>query len=112
MKTNILITTAIFLLGFLFIPNLSTANTSTFKSAISKSIKYPAFASEKGLEATVWMEMTVLEDGTIDVKATNHVCCQEFLDQVVEQLDGKKIKKFDPTMVGEHHVKFVFSIKK
>lgn len=111
MKTKTLITTAIIFLAFILIPNLSTAKTSSFHSAISKTVKYPAFASENGLEATIWIQMIIMEDGTIEVEETNHACCQEFLDQVVSQLDGTKIKNFEPNMVGVQRVKFVFNIE-
>jgi hypothetical protein len=111
MKTNMIIITAIFLLGFLIIPNISKAETSSFKSAISESVKYPSFASKKGLEAIILIQMAVAEDGTIAIEQTNQSCCQEFLDKVLKQLDGQKIKRFSSEMVGIHYVKLVFNIE-
>jgi len=111
MKTNMIIITAIFLLGFLLMPNLSKAEKSSFKSAIEESINYPAFASEKGLEAIILIQMTVAKDGTITIEQTNQSCCLEFLDKVLKQLDGEKIKSFSSEMAGTHYVKLVFNIE-
>ncbi|NOR88017.1 MAG: hypothetical protein GQ527_10440, partial [Bacteroidales bacterium] len=92
MKTKILITAAIMIFGLVLQPSISNAATeiesTSFKSAMSKTIKYPAFASENGLEGTIWVNLNVLEDGTIQVNATNYSCCKEFRDQVYTQLDG------------------------
>jgi len=55
--------------------------------------------------------LEVLEDGTVKVKDTNHACCEKLHKTVIKQLDGKKMKKFDSSMVGEHHVKIVFNIE-
>ena len=115
MKTKVLLITSIFLLGLFLTPQQSFAKEKTekteFEKAISSSIKYPAFASENKLEGTIWIDMTISEEGIMTVKASNHSCCKEFVDNVIEQIDGKKIKKFNPDMVGVHNVKFSFSIK-
>ena len=115
MKTKILLITSIFLLGFFLIPQISmaepNANEAQFKQAISSSVKYPAFASENKLEGIIWIDMTISEEGIMTVKASNHSCCKEFVEHVTEQIDGKKIKKFKPEMVGQHQVKFSFSIE-
>ena len=115
MKTKILIITSIFLLGLFLIPQISMASPSAdenqFKEAISSSVKYPAFASENKIEGTIWIDMTISEEGIMTVKASNHSCCKEFVEHVKKQIDGKKIKKFKPKMVGQHQVKFSFSIE-
>ncbi|MCK5776282.1 MAG: hypothetical protein KAH25_08900 [Bacteroidales bacterium] len=115
MKTKNLIITSIFLLGLFLLPQISMAAPSAeenqFKEAISSSVKYPAFASENKLEGIIWIDMTISEEGIMTVKASNHSCCKEFAEHVSQQIDGKKIKKFKPEMVGQHHVKFSFSIE-
>ena len=115
MKTKVLLITSIFLLGLFLTPQLSFAKKKTeqneFKNAISHTIKYPAFASEEKIGGTIWIQMTVSEDGIMKIEASNYSCCKEFIENVKNQIDGKKIKKFKPNMVGVHHVKLSFSIK-
>lgn len=112
MKTKILLTTAIFLLGLVLVPNLSKAETIPFKKAIAKTVKYPAFASEQGIEGIVYIAMNITDEGIIEVKETNYSCCKKFVDKVIKQIDGKKMKSFSPEMAGLHNVKFDFSIEK
>lgn len=110
MKTKILFITGLIIAGFILQPFTTQAESTDFKQAISKTIKYPAFATENSLEGTIWINLQVNEEGIISVKESNRTCCEKFLEQVVEQLDGKKLKKFDSTMIGEHHVKMVFQL--
>jgi len=110
MKTKILIITALIIAGFVLQPFSSKAIAIDFKEALSKTIKYPAFASENSLEGTIWLCLEIDEDGQMTVKECNRSCCQKFLDEVVKQLDGKKIKEFEPSMVGEHNIKMVFQL--
>lgn len=111
MKTRIILITTALLLGFLFSTNKVSAKTNTFSSAISKTIKYPAFASENKVEGTVWVSLMVADDGTMSVVESNHTCCAKLSDKVIAQLDGKKLKNFDDSMVGLHHVKLVFKLQ-
>lgn len=111
MKTKILIITGLIIAGFLLQPFTAEAEVVDFKKAIAKTIKYPSFASENSLEGTIWVSLEVSEEGVMNVTASNRTCCQEFLNEVVKQLDGKKIKKFDSNMVGEHHIKMVFQLE-
>jgi len=119
MKTKVLIITSIFLLGLFLKPELSFAKKKSltkteqndFKKAISHTIKYPTFASEEKIGGTIWIQMTVSEEGIMSIEASNYSCCEEFIENVKKQIDGKKIKKFKPNMVGVHHVKFSFTIE-
>ncbi len=111
MKTKTIIITALFLIGFLFQPVLAEAATVDFKKAISKTIKYPAKASENGMEGTIWVSLDVDANGIMSINETNHSCCDKLHDKVVEQLDGKTIKKFNESMIGKHNIKLVFNIE-
>jgi len=111
MKTRIILITTALLLGFLFSSNKTSARTNSFNTAIGKTIKYPAFASENKIEGTVWVSLMVAEDGTMSVLESNHTCCAKLSDKVIAQLDGKKLKNFDDSMVGLHHVKLVFRLQ-
>ncbi|NPD47199.1 MULTISPECIES: hypothetical protein [unclassified Lentimicrobium] len=111
MKTKTIIIIALFLVGFLFQPVLAEAETIDFKKALSKTVKYPAKASENGMEGTIWVSLDVDANGIMSVNESNHNCCDKLHENVVEQLDGKKIKKFDESMVGRHNIKLVFDIQ-
>lgn len=111
MKTKTIMIIALFLVGFLFQPVLAEAATVDFKKAISQTVKYPANASENGMEGTIWVSIDVDANGFISINESNHNCCDKLHDKVVEQLDGKKIKKFDESMVGKHNIKLVFDIQ-
>ncbi len=111
MKTRVILLAGLFLFGLIIFPSAVDAKTVTFKEAIQKTIKYPAQASEQGFEGTVWVHLNILEDGTIKVIETNHDCCKKLYQNVVAQLNGQKIKKFDSSMAGEHNLKLVFQIR-
>lgn len=111
MKTKILIITGLIIAGFILQPFTTKAEAIDFKKALVKTVKYPAFATENNLEGTIWVSLDVNQEGVMKVKATNRSCCEKFLKEVVKQLDGKKVKKFDSSMVGEHHIKMVFQIE-
>ena len=111
MKTKILIITGLIIAGFILQPFTTKAEAIDFKKALVKTVKYPSFATENNLEGTIWVSLDVNQEGVMKVKATNRNCCEKFLKEVVNQLDGKKIKKFDSSMVGEHHIKMVFQIE-
>lgn len=112
MKTKTIIITALILIGFLFQTALAEAATVDFKKALCKTVKYPTNASENGMEGIIWVSIDVGEDGTMSINESNHNCCDQLHKNVVEQLDGKKLKKFDSTMVGKHNIKLVFEIHK
>lgn len=112
MKTKSLLFAGLLIVGFLFQPFLSQANNADFKKALSKTVKYPAQASEKGLEGTIWVSIEVDQEGTMTVNQSNHACCDKLHDKVIDQLDGKKIKKFNENMVGTHNIKLVFDLEK
>lgn len=111
MKTRSFLLSGLVILGLIIFPALVNAETSTFQKAFKKSVKYPAFASEKGAEGTVWVEIDVLPDGSMKVLESNHSCCPEMRDKVIKQLDGKKLKDYTPDMKGKHHIKIVFEIR-
>ena len=111
MKTKTIIITAVFLLGFLFQPVLAEAAIVDFKKAISQTVKYPAKASENGMEGTIWVSIDIDAEGIMSVKQSNHNCCDKLHENVVEQLEGKKIKKFNDAMIGMHNIKLVFDIQ-
>lgn len=111
MKTKILFITGLIIAGFILMPFTTEAKAVDFKQAIAKTIKYPAFGAENNLEGTIWFCLEVDEEGIISVKQCNRTCCEKFLEEVLEQLDGKKLKKFDSKMVGEHNVKVVFQLE-
>lgn len=111
MKTKSLLIAGLLVIGFLFQPIFSQANSADFKKAISKTVKYPAQASEKGLEGTIWVSIDVDEEGTMTVNQSNHACCDKLHKNVIEQLEGKKVKKFNESMVGTHNIKLVFDIQ-
>lgn len=124
MKTKVLFITGLLLAAFLINPaitNAKTANASKeldsniavdFSKALSKTIKYPVKASENQIEGTIWVSIDVDENGLMSVEQSNHSCCDKLHDEVVKQLDGKKIKNFDDKMVGNHQLKMVFQIEK
>jgi len=113
MKTKILFITGLLLAAFLVSPAISSAEeTANFSKVLSKTIKYPVNASENQLEGTIWVSIDVDENGIMTVETGNHSCCDKLYDEVIKQLDGKKIKKFNENMVGNHQVKMVFEIEK
>ena len=111
MKTRTIIIIALFLIGFLFQPVLAEAAVVDFKEALSQTVKYPAKASENGMEGIIWVSLDIDANGIMSVKESNHNCCDKLHEKVVKQLNGKKIKKFNETMVGKHNVKLVFDIQ-
>jgi len=113
MKTKTLFITGLILAAFLVSPAISNAeNSVNFSKALSKTIKYPVKASENQIEGTIWVSIDVDANGIMSVKQSNHSCCDKLHDEVIKQLDGKKIKKFNEAMVGNHQLKMVFEIEK
>jgi hypothetical protein len=46
------------------------------------------------------------------IAESNHTCCDKLHNEVIDQLDGKKVKNFKEEMVGNHNLKMVFEIEK
>lgn len=102
MKTRIAILTM--LLG-LFItstafagePVLRTqAATQAVAKVLEDEINYPAFASETNLECTVYVDITVNEDGTLKVNNANCKadCMKEHCVKAIEEAKSKDLKEF------------------
>lgn len=124
MKTKTLFITGLLIAAFLVSPAISNANsndasaeTSTtlsadFTKSLSRTIKYPVKASENQIEGTIWVSIDVNDQGIMSVEQSNHSCCEKLHNEVVDQLDGKKIKNFKESMVGTHNLKLTFEIEK
>jgi hypothetical protein len=120
MRTKALFITGLLLAVFIVSPNISKAATedfsesytADFSKALSKTIKYPVKASENNAEGVVWVSLDVDENGIMKVDQSNHSCCDKLHDDVIKQLDGKKIKNFKESMIGNHKLKMVFQIEK
>ncbi len=120
MKTKALFITGLLLAVFLVSPNISKAATedllntesADFSKALSKTIKYPVKASENKAEGIIWVSIDVDENGIMKVDQSNHSCCGKLHDDVIKQLDGKKIKHFKESMIGNHKIKMVFLIER
>jgi len=114
-KTNTMKTKALFITGLLlaaFLAGPIAANAADFSKALSKTIKYPVKASENQVEGTIWLSIDVDENGIMKVDESNHSCCDKLHDEVIDQLEGKKVKNFKESMVGNHKLKMVFQIEK
>lgn len=112
MKTKALFIIGLLLAAFIVSPATVNARAADFSKALSKTIKYPVKASENQIEGTIWLSIDVDKDGIMKVDESNHSCCDKLHDDVVEQVDGKKIKNFKENMVGNHKLKMVFQIEK
>lgn len=115
MKTRVVFITGLLLAAFLISPVFTKAETNpevpNFSKALSKTIKYPVKASENHIEGTIWVSISVDETGLMSVDQSNHTCCNKLHDEVIKQLDGKKLKSFKESMIGKHQLKMVFQIE-
>lgn len=114
MKTKITMFAAMLFLG------ISAAFATTPDSLSTKmdpmpeiraSIEYPQFASEQGIEGTVYLRLELLENGHVNIIQAN--CANnELLRYVVDKVETMK---FDPEIykVGEpFNMKFSFTLFK
>jgi hypothetical protein len=112
MKTRTFLVTGLMVFALVLTSAFAKAETATFSKALSKTVKYPTLASENHIEGTLWLSIDVDENGIMKIDQSNHSCCVKLHDEVIKQLDGKKLKNFKKDMAGNHKLKLVFRIEK
>lgn len=102
MKTRIAIVTmllGLFITGTAFagepVPT-SAAATTAVAEFLQEEIDYPAFASEKSMECTVFVDLMVNQDGTFEVKGANSKfgCLKDHVVKSIEDAKDKDLAKF------------------
>ena len=109
MKTKINFSSIMLILAIVVMPIFSQATTTSFKTSILKTIKHPSSNNQEGI---VWLNISVDTNGKCRVNYSNHDCCQELSNSLIKQIDGKTLKDFNSSMIGEHNIKFIFRIGK
>jgi len=103
MKTRIAIITmllGVFLAGTAFAgepePAAKIAATKAVAEFLQDEIDYPAFASERNIECTVYVDITVNKDGSLKVNQANckAECMKDYCVKAIEEAKSKDLKKF------------------
>jgi len=116
MRTKILIS-AIFVFTFAF--GTLTANeptmapkaiSSSVAEMINEEISYPRFAMDENFEGDVLLEITIEEDGKLDVTAANSINT-EVKDHVIKSVENLESDKFDQYSGQTVYVKLSFDLR-
>ena len=103
MKTRIAIVTmllSIFFAGTAFagepVPITKAAATKAVAQFLQNEIDYPAFASETNKECTVYVDINVNADGTLDVNGANGKlgCLKDHVVKAIENAQNKDLGKY------------------
>ncbi len=102
MKTRIAILTMLF--GLFITTSAFSAEplprkelaTKAVAKVLENEITYPAFASERNLECTVFVDLTVNKDGTLKVNGANCKadCMKEYCIKAIEEAKSNDLKEF------------------
>ncbi len=103
MKTRIAIATMF--IGLFFattafagesIPALKAEATKAVANFLQDEIRYPAFASETNLECTVVVDLTINEDGSLEVNGANGKlgCLKDHVVKAIEESKSKDLTKY------------------
>ena len=91
----------VFLAGTAFagepvVPAIKVEATKAVAEFLKDEIDYPAFASERNLECTVYVDLTVNEDGTLKVNQANckAECMKDSCIKAIEEAKSKDLKKY------------------
>ena len=102
MKTRIAILTmllGLFIAGTAFagepVPR-KVAATNAVSEFLQDEIDYPAFASETNMECTVYVDLTVKEDGTFTVNGANckAECMKDYCVKAIEKAQNKDLAEY------------------
>lgn len=77
-------------------PAAKIAATKAVAEFLEDEITYPAFASETNIECTVYVDITVNEDGSLKVNEANCKanCMKEYCTKAIENAKSKDLKKY------------------
>lgn len=103
MKTRIAIVTmllGLFITGTAFagepVPAMKAEATKAVAEFLQDEINYPAFASETDMECTVLVDLSINEDGTLEVNGANGKfgCLKDHVVKAIEESQSKDLTKY------------------
>lgn len=105
MKTRIAIITmllGVFIAGTAFAGEpepaaaMKIAATNAVAEFLQDEIDYPAFASETNKECTVYVDLTIKEDGSLSVNqaSAKHGCLKEHVVEAIKEAKDKDLAKY------------------